>query len=185
MSFAQAEISTACTACNQTVRKSLFELGNARALQVSQKVVVPYSIETRRGFPQSVADLRRVRINAASNVFVMQPDGNTMATPKGQSSGRLATLTELNAIKTATALHVSAMSGPHMDQKMVIQDSGSPFKTVGYMERFQECAIQQPAHIAVNLQHRLGLRALMRPEGVKPPRYTRFSLIGAMAVNWA
>lgn len=106
---------------------------------------MPYNIETRRGLPQSVADLRRVRINAASNVFVMQPDSNTLASPPGpQSPGRLATLTELNAIKTATALHVSAMSGPHVDQKMVIQDSGTPVKTVGYMERFQEYAAAGP-----------------------------------------
>ena len=56
-------------------------------LQVFQKTRTPYSIETRKGFPPRVADLRRVRISAASTVFIMQPDANTIVSPKSHESG--------------------------------------------------------------------------------------------------
>jgi hypothetical protein len=108
-------------------------------LQVFQKTASACRIETRRGFPQRVADLRRVRINAASTVFVMQPHSNTLVSPKGQEVGRIATPTELNAIKIATALHVSAMTGHRMDQTLVIQDSNTGAKEIGYMEKFEKC----------------------------------------------
>jgi hypothetical protein len=38
-------------------------------------------------------------------------------------------------------LHVSAMTGPRMDQTLVIQDSTMSSKEIGYMEKFQECAL--------------------------------------------
>ena len=109
-------------------------------LQVVQKTATPYSIETRRGLPQRVADLRRVRINAASTVFVMQPDSNTIVSPKTQDIGRTATMRELNALKTATALHVSAMTNPRLNQTMIVQDSQGGVKEVGYMDKFEQCA---------------------------------------------
>jgi hypothetical protein len=109
------------------------------SLQVLQKAQIPFSIETRRGFPQSVADLRRVRINAASKVFVMQPDAHIIVSPKGQEPGRVVSTEELSALKTATALYVSAMSGSHVGQRMIIQDSGIGGKDAAYMQRFQEC----------------------------------------------
>jgi hypothetical protein len=116
-------------------------------VQVFQKTPTPYSIETRKGFPHRVADLRRVRVSAASTVFIMQPDSTTVVTPNSHGHGRSATPTELNALKTATALHVSAMTGPRMNQTLVIQDSAASSKEIGYMEKFQKCA----AHACMRL----------------------------------
>ena len=106
-----------------------------------QKTPTPYSIETRCGFPPRAADLRRVRISAARHVFVMQPDAGTVVSPRGHEAGRVATPTELNALKTATALHVSAMTSPRMAQTMVVQDSSLSSKEIGYMAKFEECAV--------------------------------------------
>lgn len=118
-----------------------------------QKTRTPYSIETRKGFPPRVADLRRVRVSAASTVFIMQPDSNTEVSPKSHGAGRLATPTELNALKTATALHVSAMTGPRVDQTLVIQDSAMSSKEIGYMEKFQTCVIGLQTHTSVGRAH--------------------------------
>ena len=70
----------------------------------------------------------------------MQPDSNTIVSPKTQDVGRTATPTELNALKTATALHVSAMTNPRMDQKLIVQDSQTGPKEIGYMSNFEQCA---------------------------------------------
>ena len=131
-------------------------------VQVLQKTPTPYSIETRKGTPSRVADLRRVRVSAAATVFVMQPDPTTLVTPRSHEAGRIATPTELNALKTATALHVSAMTGPRQDQALVIQDSSHSSKEIGYMEKFQQCVNVLPPLLAAVKLMRLFRRAMLQ-----------------------
>ena len=127
-------------------------------VQVYQKVP-PIKIETRRGMAHKLTDLRRVRANAASTVFIMHPDSNTVVSPPGSALQRLASTSERDALKVAAALHINAMTAGSLDtkQRLIIQDTCDA-KPTGYVTKFQQCVSLSliPVHCFSFTKHRLG-----------------------------
>jgi hypothetical protein len=85
-------------------RHSCTSLMGVVHVQVHQKAF-PLPVETRMGKPHKLVDLRRVRVNAASTVFVMQPPSNTVISKPGNTVVRVATPSERDSLKTATGVN--------------------------------------------------------------------------------
>lgn len=56
--------------------------------------------------------------------------------PPGQIIPDLATLTQKNSFKVATALRVASLRDARPDHPMVLQDSTGGWKEIGYCEKF-------------------------------------------------
>lgn len=56
--------------------------------------------------------------------------------PPGQIIPDLATVTQKNAVKVATALRVASLRDTRPDHPMVLQDSTGEWKEIGYCDKF-------------------------------------------------